>query len=62
MQIIRLSIQTKSILATCSQLNHDTLINSFLHLILELKISHKYCDVHAVDNMACVDNRCYGNG
>jgi hypothetical protein len=21
-----------------------------------------YCDVHAVGNIACVDNRCYGNG
>jgi hypothetical protein len=22
----------------------------------------EYCDVHAVGNMACDDNRCYGNG
>jgi hypothetical protein len=22
----------------------------------------KYCDVHAVGNIAGVDNRCYGNG
>jgi hypothetical protein len=26
------------------------------------RVKSKYCDVHAVGNMACVDNRCYDNG
>jgi hypothetical protein len=29
---------------------------------IPFKCISKYCDVHAVGNIACVDNRCYGNG
>jgi hypothetical protein len=30
--------------------------------IASWKVIYLYCDVHAVGNMASVDNRCYGNG
>jgi hypothetical protein len=36
--------------------------SSFSDLGKNIAYFIKYCDVHAVGNIACVDNRCYGNG
>jgi hypothetical protein len=40
--------------------DRSTLISEFLLFLLRTR--QKNCDVHAVGNMACVDNSFYGNG
>jgi hypothetical protein len=43
------------------QMNFRTLDERIVTCMHDMHARYQ-CDVHAVGNMACVDNRCYGKG